>query len=230
MGMESLVCRSRNYALGSNAAFLGYRVRGRDFETQMVALNHESAGLRERAAKAELQVATLQKLAGPRMINAEAFRKALEGKPKAHVAIWYLPDTSDGWWFSFNLQAALLTLGWEADNPVPIPEPDPAAAEAIMRGTGQFVRAQPRAMVAGGQPWGVTVVGPDVQNSMDGTAFGALFNALGKSTDFGIYGGGSQFMPVPKGTLRVVVAAKPDPMLVAPAHNAPAKPPVASAP
>jgi hypothetical protein len=82
--------------LGVTLLFWGTRVRDRDFETQMGALNHDAASLHERAAQAELRVAELQKLAGPRMMNPEAFRKALEGKPKAHVAIWYLPDTSDG--------------------------------------------------------------------------------------------------------------------------------------
>jgi hypothetical protein len=45
----------------------------------------------------------------------------------------------------------------------------------------------------------------------------ALFGALAKSTDFGMYAsGGSQFNPVPKGTLRVVIAAKTDPIFFIP--------------
>jgi len=44
-------------------------------------------------------------------------------------------------------------------------------------------------------------------------ALAALYNALVKSTNFGMSAAGnSEAMPVPKGTLRVVVAAKADPM------------------
>jgi hypothetical protein len=47
----------------------------------------------------------------------------------------------------------------------------------------------------------------------ENTPYAALFHALAKSTTFGMYGSGaSQFMPVPPGTLRVVIAAKADPM------------------
>jgi hypothetical protein len=80
-----------------------------------------------------------------------------------------------------------------------------------------ILRGQPPAMNAGGQPSGITVVGEGEHNALGPDApmspYKALFQALAKSTDFGMYGsGGSQFMPTPKGTLRVVIAAKSDPM------------------
>jgi hypothetical protein len=136
----------------------------------------------------------------------------LEGKPKATVAIWYLPDSSDGYWFASRLHGALIMSGWQVDGygPTPIPEPD---------SNNLLPRGMPRAVVAGGQPWGVTVVGDaSVGSDFDPkaeTPLNALFNALAKSTDFGMYATpGSQFSPVPRGALRVVVAAKADPIFV----------------
>jgi len=170
----------------------------------------EIAEANARQKEAELKLEQLRKLAGPRGINFDIFKKELEGKPKAPVAIWYLPDSSDGYWFASRLQVALGVSGWlvEGYGPTPIPEPD--RNNLVLRG-------MPRAVVAGGQPWGVTVVGDapmgSESNAKADTPFNALFNALAKSTDFGMYGsGGSQFSPVPKGTLRVIVAAKADPM------------------
>ena len=67
---------------------------------------------------------------------------------------------------------------------------------------------------------GVTLVGdesPGPSSGMEGdTPFKALFDALAKGTNLpSVYGSsGSQFTRVPKGTLRVVVAAKADPMFV----------------
>jgi len=115
--------------------------------------------------------------------------------------IWYLPDSSDGWVFSFQLFNALHSAGWDCGWPTLIPESP----------QGIPWRDMPRAMVAGGQPSGVTVVGSDIE--MKEPAFTTLFEALGKSLDFGVYGsGGSQALPVPAGTLRLVVAGKTDPM------------------
>ncbi len=164
----------------------------------------------QKTADAELKLGQLRKLAGPRDINFDVFKKELEGKPKAPAVIWYLPDSSDGYWFASRLFGALIGSGWQVEGlgPTPLPEPDQ---------NNLVTRNMPRAVVAGGQPWGVTVVGdapmgtsPDPKAD---TPFNALFHALAKSTDFGMYSSsGSQFSPVPKGTLRVVVAAKADPM------------------
>jgi hypothetical protein len=173
----------------------------------------EIAEANARQSEAELKLGQLRALAGPRDIKFEEFKKALEGKPKAPVSIWYLPDSSDGYWFASRLQVALGISGWSVDAwPRPIPEPDQ---------NNVLVRDMPRAVAAGGQAMGVTVVGdqgtPGDDSDMRGnTAFKALFDALTKGTNLtGVYGAsGSQFTPVPKGTLRVVVAAKPDPMFI----------------
>jgi hypothetical protein len=50
-----------------------------------------------RQKEAELKLEQLRRLSGPRNINFDIFKKELEGKPKAHVQIWYLPDVSDGY-------------------------------------------------------------------------------------------------------------------------------------
>jgi hypothetical protein len=153
--------------------------------------------------EAELKLEQLRVLAGPRGLNHEIFAKEIAGKPKAPVEIWYLPDASDSWQFAFHLEVALHEAGWQIGRPIPIPEPPPTVPW----------RDMPRAIVAGGQPAGITVIGSNIAEIDGDPALKALFEALAKSTNFGMYGsGGSQALPVPKGTLRVVIAAKTDPM------------------
>ncbi len=65
---------------------------------------------------------------------------------------------------------------------------------------------------------GVTIVGDAVagegdSNMKEGTPFAALMGALARSMNFGVSGAnGSMQSPVPKGTLRVVIAAKAEPI------------------
>lgn len=170
----------------------------------------EIAEANARQSEAELKLAQLRQLAGPRSLNFDTFKKELEGKPKARVAIWYLPDVSDAYSFASRLEGALISSGWQVEGYGPQPIPDAPHDMPI-------VRDLPRAMVAGGQPSGVTIVGDlPMGSELDlnaDTPFNALFRAIMKSTDFLTFGaGGSQFMPVPKGTLRVIVAAKIDPI------------------
>ena len=63
-------------------------------DSEMARAEIASANARER--EAELKLEQLRNLAGPRDINFDIFRREIEGKPKAHVQIWYLPDSSDG--------------------------------------------------------------------------------------------------------------------------------------
>jgi hypothetical protein len=182
-----------------------------------------------KTAIAELQLAQLRTLAGPRLIRMDAFLKELEGKPKAPVVIWYLPDVSDGYMFSMRLFGLLASAKWEAAFPIPIPDIDEKTAQSAFPGAEKltsFLKGMPRAVIAGGQPSGVTVVGdaspPNTDIFDSDTPLRALFRALAASTNFGMYASSaSQFAPVPKGTLRVVVAAKTDPLLIDPT-NAPA--------
>jgi hypothetical protein len=171
-----------------------------------------------RQKEAELKLAELRKLAGPRNINFDKFKEEIEGQPKAVVAIWYVPEASDGYWFASRLFAILHSAGWEASMPQTIPELTREDVVAVMPDpSGQLysiLHGQPPVMNAGGQPSGVTVVGDGDHDALPDapmSPYKALFSALAKSTDFGMYGsGGSQFMLVPKGTLRVVIAAKSD--------------------
>jgi hypothetical protein len=173
--------------------------------------------------EAELKLAQLRKLAGPREINFDKLKEGLEGQPKAPVVIWYVPEVSDGYWFASRLFSALRMAGWETSWPQTIPGLTKEDVDKVMPDASgllySILRGQPPAMNAGGQPSGITVVGDGDHAAFEPNApmspFKALFQALSTSTDFGMYGsGGSQFMPVPKGTLRVVVAAKTDPMFV----------------
>jgi hypothetical protein len=180
-------------------------------------LKLELAESANKTADAELKLAQLRKLSGPRDVDFDAFKKEIEGKPKAPVVIWYLPDSSDGYWFASRLFTALGIAKWDVAFPTPIPDLDEKSVEAPMPGATKLLsilRGMPRAVNAGGQPSGVTVVGANEQlDSTQETPLRALLNALSKSTNFGMYGsGGSQFMPVPPGTLRVVIAAKTDPL------------------
>lgn len=209
-------------AVGVSAAFIsaivGYQLTEKSLKESDVKIAEANA----RQKEAELKLAQLRKLAGPRDINFDVFRKESEGKPKVPVAVWYLPDSSDGYWFATRLFGALIGAGWQVTAPpTPIPEADQSGLPVHM----------PRAVIAGGEPWGVTVVGDaaisDHFDPKADTPYNSLFNVLGKSTDFGIYGStGSQFTPVPKGTLRVVVAAKADQVFIddAPKETTPANP------
>ncbi len=176
-----------------------------------------------RQREAELKLAQLRKLAGPREINLDKLKEVLEGQPKAPVVIWYVPEVSDGYWFASRLFSALHMAGWEASWPQAVPQLTREDVDKVMPDASgplySVLHGQPPAMNAGGQPSGVTVVGDGDHTALGpdapASAFTTLFKALSKSTDFVMYGsGGSQFMPVPKGTLRVVIAAKTDPMFV----------------
>lgn len=177
----------------------------------------EIAEANARTSEAALKLEQLRRLSGPRDINFNEFQKQLANKPKAPVVIWYLPDSSDGYWFASRLFVALGALKWQVESPKPIPDLDEKVVETIMPSSASLLsilRSMPKAINAGGQPSGITVVSDGVDAEIsENTPYSALFNALAKSVPFGMYGsGGSQFMPVPKGTLRVVIAAKSEPI------------------
>jgi hypothetical protein len=111
-------------------------------ELEKLETGKQIAEANARQKEAELKLAQLRQLAGPRGINFDVFKKEMEGKTKAPVAIWYLPDVSDAWNFAFRLQIALGESGWEiiGNGPEAIAEPDQ---------NNMFVRDMPRAMAAG---------------------------------------------------------------------------------
>lgn len=216
-----LIVGAASVLIGTIGAIMMGSVR-EQFSNERISSNERATAEAMASQKeSELKLEQLRKLAGPRSFNFDVFQKALEGKPKAHVQIWYLPDTSDGYLFANRLWMALHESGWQVDMPEPIPDLDPKIVESIMPSVGRLLstlQSMPRAMNAGGQPSGITVVGSgSLEHAFDeGTPLKALYDALVKSTGvFGVAGsGGSQFMPVPKGMLRVVIAAKTDPLYV----------------
>lgn len=166
-------------------------------------LEKDAAEARAQANKAALELELLRISSAPRQLRSD-LKRELEGKPKAPVQIWYLPDVSDGWSFAFELRVSLSDAGWEVTETIPIPEPDRS---------NSLVRDLPRAAVAGGQPSGITVVGnPTSAADSEGTPYEALLRAIARSTGLPTNGafGSPMFMPVPPGMLRVVIADKQD--------------------
>jgi hypothetical protein len=207
------VCSGIGVAAAFMSAVVGYQLT----ENALSESNSKIAEANARQKEAELKLEQLRKLSGPRDVDFKSLQRELEGKPKAPVAIWYLPDSSDGYWFASRLAVALGLAKWEVGSPTTIPDLDEKIVEAVVPGSTKLLsmlREMPRAVNAGGQASGVTVVGDDMTTDVrSNTPYAALFQALSKSTTFGMYGSsGSQFMPVPKGTLRIVIAAKTDPM------------------
>jgi len=196
-----------------------------ELSTQSEQLRKDAAEAKERTAEAELKLEQLRTLAGPRGLNEERLRSELAGRPGVKVAIWYVPDSSDGFSFAQRLQFALMRTGWEPSAPIPLPDIDEEAIRRSMPSDPEWmlgkVRGSPRSVLAGGRESGVTVVGDlltaagfDPGKAQD-TPFMVLFNALARSTNFSVSGSpASPYNPVPPGTLRVVIAAKADPIFI----------------
>jgi hypothetical protein len=202
--------------LGVAAEILFARKARSTSETLQLRSAEKVAEANARAKEAELKLEQLRKLAGPRQLDRSIFVKELEGKPKANVQIWYVTDSSDAFSFATQLLGALINAGWGLDMPEPLPGPPYNAPFSA-----QVWNKLPKSVVAGGQASGVTVVGANEDFHKE-TPFKALYMALSKSTDFGVSGSGSsQAMPVPDGTVRVVVAAKTDPLFTVPAPAGP---------
>lgn len=164
--------------------------------------NERAAELDARAKEAELKLEQLRKLVGPRTLQPAPFLEQLKDRPKASVQIWFLEDASDAWQLAFTLSALLHQAGWEVTEQIPVPEPD---RSVIPPG-----KDTPRVMAAGGQPSGVTVVTRESDPGQD-SAFQALIRALGHGMEGPVMGSSSD-MRGPEMGLRVVIAAKPDPI------------------
>jgi hypothetical protein len=130
--------------------------------------------------------------------------RALEGKPKARVQIWLLNESDDLIRLGSQLHAALIGAGWQVEKPTLIP---------------QLYRLDDASMAiaAGGEPNGIAVVGdalePPGDDGEERPSFKALLSAIRRSVDDVVYGNdGTNLMPLPEKTLRIVVAEKPDPL------------------
>jgi hypothetical protein len=175
---------------------------------QVVRLQRiEIAESNARQKEAELKLEQLRKLAGPRGIRDEEFLKPLEGAPKSLVQIWYSPVASDGFWLANQLVSAIIAADWRlVEPPTPIPEvrPDP---------NDKLARFMNPLMALGAQPSGVTVIahGTPADIDKDNPSLRALMTALARGMETSI--GGAYNVSVPEGVLRVVIAAKSDPIL-----------------
>lgn len=193
------------------SSFVLYRVAGSaqaELETRTLSLGGELERQKRLTVEAEMKLGQLRKLAGPRDVDFAAFVKSLEGKPKSPIVIWYLPDTSDGYWFANRLTGAFIAAKWPVSPPVPIPEIKSNPKDSLP----DFV---PLAVAAGGQSSGITVVSnpaADDGATMVDTSKWAVMTAISTAVTnaFGAFGGASN--SVPPGTLRIVVAAKTDPI------------------
>jgi hypothetical protein len=186
-----------------SSAIIGYKIS--DVVTRESSIEIANANARQK--EAELKLGQLRRLAGPRGLNSDIFKRELLNKPKSTVEIWYLPDVSDGFWFATELVGALIAAEWPlAGPPIPFPDakPDPGDLAA---------RFKPRVMAAGGQPSGVTVVATKAPpDSNEETSQRALMMAIAFASSMQTAAGGFN-TSVPEGTLRVIIAAKADPIL-----------------
>lgn len=190
------------------ARVAGDRIQA-EAKSEAARANARAAEADARTKEAELKIQEIVKISGPRHINRELFLKELEGKPKSRVQVWYVSNTSGGFWFAHEIFTAIIEAGWEITEPCrPVPEVKPDPTDPMTT----FVSA---ATFFGGQPNGVTVVGPQREPgpSESNPSQTALMRAIG--TGFGGVIYGSPHTSIPAGSLRVIVAAKPDlvPML-----------------
>jgi hypothetical protein len=156
--------------------------------------------------EAELRLEQLRRQVAPRVLNREAFIKALEGEVKAPTEVMFLRDDSESMGLAQGIAFAMEAAGWQITSRRPIP---PSADPQL-----------PTAMTVGGQPSGVTVVVSSITrdeadaslNAMRGqdwvkTPWTVLSHAIGVGLgQVGSSAGGPNAPPV--GTLRIVVAPR----------------------
>jgi hypothetical protein len=162
-------------------------------ELKIAELNNETARLRKQIA--------------PRQFDGDAFRKSLEGKPKAPVEIMFPREDSEAFRLATEFGNVLKMAGWQTSEPTPIPP-------------GDIPRLSKQPSIASvGADTGVTVViradsQSDFQSIRDfqaPTALSALVDAitqnLGSARAAGA--GPDVFNVPPPGVLRIVVGPKP---------------------
>jgi hypothetical protein len=164
-----------------------------------------------RIAELNNETARLRKQISPRHLNSEAFIKALEGKPKLPVEIWFLKDDGEAFNLALQIRDCLRLAKWEAREPSPIP----------LSSVPELARL-PAAMAAGGQPSGVSLVahwltreevdalgsGPFEKPMAIPTPFVVLHKALFASLG-ALAGSGGHSSALSEGLLRIVVGARP---------------------
>jgi hypothetical protein len=147
------------------------------------------------------QIIFLRKFTAQRVVNEAGCVKDLEGQPiPSHVQIWINPEVPDASTLAIHVLNCLMDAHWPVDGIDPIPDPPSSVPKYLSR-----------AEAAGGLGnGGVTVV----SNHADGIAGNALAEALfNNSTAYGMGQNHEPYwMPVPAGTLRVVIGPKSEPL------------------
>jgi hypothetical protein len=155
-------------------------------------LGRDAQELRLKAAEAETR---FQRLSNPRVPNRDTFLKALDGQAKpTKIVVSHSSDGADCGVLAAWIAAFLRDAGWQVDPPFPSALPN--------HGHSGLTPAQ----VAGGQPWGVTILDRDLSKK-DG-AGRALFNALREAMP-GELVASSRTEILPDGELKVVIAPRP---------------------
>jgi hypothetical protein len=157
-------------------------------------------------AETEIALEKVRSGLGQRIIlgeKAEAFKKALSGKPRATVEIWFEPQDGEAYIFAQWIAGLISGAGWElTSSPRPIPE----------IGTSNRADAGlPLAMRAtGGMKAGLCIAAnklPQVaKEQFDAFPVWVLFNAFEAA---GKPSGAVEDRELPEGTLRVIVGARP---------------------
>jgi hypothetical protein len=171
-------------------------------DERIAASEAQAAEANARANEASLRLQTLQKEtnlsllkiweeAGPRRIDPESFKRALEGHKPAHVEILYLRDASDAFSLANTISALLKNVGWTIETR-PIPEISDSA--------------RPLTLAVGGQLSGVTVVVKKYEND-DTSPYRVLMKAI--SLGLGIHGiVANRHESMPEDMIRVVIGPK----------------------
>ena len=182
--------------LTSDIAEANERVAVLDNET--ARLSAEAEASKDRAAQAELALASLRKQIEPRTIDFLAFSEDLKSGPKAHVRIIFPRDDIESHNLSMQIFFGLMAAGWTADHPQPIQPGDDNFSDF----GGDLSSKVPSAMAAGGNITGISIL-----TGREGSSASlALRNALLKTglpitSSTGTY-------PITE-DVRVVVGSKP---------------------
>jgi len=118
-----------------------------EFEKYKLDTGKQIAEASARQKEAELKLEELRAKVGPRHIDGEAFKKALEGKPKAPVEIMFPKEDGEAFLFSLAIRDVLRTARWQVSEPIPVPPTD------VPR-----LKNMPSHMAAGAQAMGMALV------------------------------------------------------------------------
>jgi hypothetical protein len=175
-----------------------------ELSAQSEQLRKDTAEAQAQTKRSEVKLAQLRKLAERRaLVDMEGFLDRLKGAPKCHVEIWYLRDAPDARWLADMISMGFAEAGWGMVPIQPIPDLDPSS-EAYRRG-------QSNVEAAGGQASGVTVASRLTTHD----SAQAVMRALSRGMQ-SLMSGSMGDVPVPEGTIRIVIGRKSEPIFFEP--------------